>query len=670
MDTEREIVVEAPAPYRMPSVEKSRYTPTVVAAEERYPDVREAYTAEPTHDNGAILLGNPELDDEDPIVTTPMKRKRISTTKIDYILDDSTYSNNSNSNTNTNSNPNSNPNSNFNRDSPADEPRVKRRPQGPKVRGVIIGVWRDSDQPNNEEKHVIYGFIDIHDRLRTRIYALNRHGEELIGNVPTGAGGCWVTFERIIFDSHLRNLSTSQVKEYVKIRSATEAESTPEERQDAEAKAVLRAISLAAEHGTPDVKPVQHRRVSGKINRSSGQISGAGYHDSLVSTPLTRVTPRQPTLHKVPSFQAVNANISTPKAAASPLLPESKSSGVLLGFWADSDQVRDEDKHAVCGVLSENDSFRVKVQRLTRDGRHVDGNYPAGTGAMWIPYDKLVLDSMLQDLSRPQIKEYCRMRQRDLEHRESDKERHAHEARAVQAAKSYYVPVKGPNGMAPNPFEQYRRADAIYSHPIPQPGVEVRHSSRSEQKHQARQQAEADAEAAARARQEHLEARERQNEQSRREIAANEALIQERAQQELRHNIKKLNKVWVAQKSHGVASPSGGGSVNGVNGGFAGSADGSINDGNGARSGSEVNGEGVHGAMNGGTNGVRNGNMNGNGAMEGVQMNEVRFYNGIKYERKTYGPWAGKLVSSTPQLIQIDGDDYVEYRVLTKPNLF
>jgi hypothetical protein len=54
-------------------------------------------------------------------------------------------------------------------------------------------VWKESNQPDDEDKHVINAVIDNQDRLRTRIYGANRRGEELVGNIPTGAGSCWVT---------------------------------------------------------------------------------------------------------------------------------------------------------------------------------------------------------------------------------------------------------------------------------------------------------------------------------------------------------------------------------------------------------------------------------------------------------------------------------------------
>ncbi len=504
------------------------------------------------------MPGQEEEEDEE-VVTPFHKRKRAS---VNYNLDENNYK--------------------LMRGSPNNiEPPAKRTKQSQKIRGVIIGVWRDSDQPDDADKHVIYGFIDIHDRLRTRIYGMNRRGEELIGNAPTGAGGCWVTFERVIFDPHLRGLNSAEVKEYVKIRSEMKPESTAEERHEADTKAVLKAKAYVAEHegASPGIKPVVHRNSLGR-----GQV----HRHSL---------PRQ-SLHKTPSFQAVNAaDMQTPKTSP---FSESKPSGVLLGYWADSDEPRLEDKHAVYGVLSGTDCFRVKVQRVTRDGRFVDGNFPVGAGALWLHYDKVILESHLAHLNRLEVKEYCRIRQREQENRESDKERKANELKAVQKAQQI-VAEHGTNGLAA-------------SDPVDSPDMEPRHSSRSEHRLSARNQAEADA-TAERIRKDKVEARERQHEKTRKEVAMAEAVIQEAAQMELKHNLKKLNKVWVAQQA--ATEPTRASSMTG-----------------------SMNAE-----------------------------NEVKYHNGIKYERKQNGPFQGKLVSQA-QILSIDGEDYVEYRVLTKPSFF
>jgi hypothetical protein len=508
--------------------------------------------------SSAVVVGQDDDDDNDDETVSSAKRKRHS---INYNLDDTGYNR-------------------VIRGSPHAEPPVKRPRQSQKIRGVIIGVWRDSDQPDDADKHVIYGFIDIHDRLRTRIYGMNRRGEELVANAPTGAGGCWVTFERVIFDQHLQGLTSAEVKEYVKIRSEAETE---EERAESDMKVVARAKhNVELQEAMYGTKQVVHRQ-----SRQS-----LGNRQSL---------PRQ-TIHKTPSFQAVNAaDIQTPKSSPS----NDKPTGVLLGYWADSSEPLEADKHAVFGVLSGTDCFRVKVQKVTRDGRYVDGNFPVGAGAIWLHFEKVVLDPHLASLERAEVKEYCRIRQQDLEHRESEKERKANELKAVQKARAIIAEQKISGRVAP---EGPERAS---------PEMELRHSVRSEQRVSSRHQAAAADAAVLQNQKEKAEARERQLDKSRKEVAMAEAAlkgsendIQDAVHMELKNNIKKLNKVWVAQQAAtmpGTMSPA-------------------------------------------------------------PQMEqEVKYHNGIKYERKQTGPFQGKLVSAA-QILIIDGEDYVEYRVLTKPS--
>ncbi|KAG9239175.1 hypothetical protein BJ875DRAFT_449123 [Amylocarpus encephaloides] len=516
--------------------------------------------ATPELAHSSAMLLNPEEECEEDIIT-PHKRKRQA---INYNLDGPTSYEQAHGSP---------------MDSPMNYEPAAKRPRalkGPTVRGVIIGVWRDSNEEDDQDKHVIYGFIDIHDRLRTRIYGMNRRGEELIGNIPTGAGGCWVTFPRIIFDPHLQGLGNAEVKEYVKLRTDHVAEATFEEQQEAERNAVSKAKQTVADEVTsPTVKPVTHR--AGNARVSTHRQSGS------------RQAP-----HKSSSFQAVNAaHLQTPKASPS---GETKPHGVILGFWMDSSEPSDEDKHAVYGVLGGTDCFRVKVQRITRDGRYVDGNYPVGAGALWLPYSKVVFEPHLSDLTRPEMKEYVRIRQEELKHKDSGKDRKANEIRAVARAKAIALEY-GLNDKVD------AMAQVIPALPME---METRHSSRSEQKSYARRQAEQDAE---QSRKQKTIAKEKQHAKTRKEIAANEAIIHEAAQAELKKNIKQLNRVWVAQQQATFSeAPS--------------SSDSS---------------------------------------------EEVKFHHGIKYERRQNGPFDGKLVSPA-QLLNIDGEDYVEYRILTKPS--
>ncbi|OAQ57985.1 hypothetical protein VFPFJ_11695 [Purpureocillium lilacinum] len=48
-------------------------------------------------------------------------------------------------------------------------------------------------------------------------------------------------------------------------------------------------------------------------------------------------------------------------------------------------------------------------------------------------------------------------------------------------------------------------------------------------------------------------------------------------------------------------------------------------------------------------------------------VEDVKIWNGIKYERRTKGPFVGRF-ASRGAIINIDGEEYVEYRVLTKPS--
>jgi hypothetical protein len=494
---------------------------------------------------GFAANGFEDEDEDDQDVVTPyQKRKRMSVRGVEYNeLFDSGMS-------------------------PTGEPFAKRSKPFKEMRGVIVGVWRDSDQPEDARKHVIHAFIDIHERLRTRIYPIDRDGKELIGNIPTGPGGCWVTFPRIIFDSHLKSLSSPEIKEYVRIRTDAKPEPSAEARHEAEKNAVLKAVSVVA----------------------TQEAASPGH-------PMTSPHSRQPR-NQTPKFKAVNAsNTQTPKSSP---FNDAKPTGVLLGFWSESDQPRDIDKHAVYGVLGGNDCFRVKVQRITRDGRFVDGNYPIGAGALWLHYDKMVLEPHLASLNRAEIKEYVRIRQKDLENRESEKDRRSNELKAIKDAKTLVTTEVRATGVDPNRTS---------------PEVEARHSARSVSRTTMRAQADAEARAE-RIRQGNKDTRERANEMTRKEVAKAEAeqqkteraeaALKEAAQAELKANLKKMNKVWVAQQSATLPKDAG---------------------------------------------------------------EEIKYHNGIKYERKQGGPFQGKLTSAGALLI-IDGEEYVEYRVLTKPSFF
>jgi hypothetical protein len=504
-------------------------------------------------DNSTIEIKRNDEDDE--VITPFPKRKRVS---INYNMDDLGFDGIGGS-------------------PDVTRPIVKRSKviSKPVIKGVVIGVWRDSSEADDADKHVVYGFIDVHDRLRTRIYGMNRQREELLGNLPTGAGGCWVTFPKIIFDDHLKDLSPAQVKEYVRLRVQNPEEPSSEERsEELDASAVARAkVAVADGTASPGGKPIVHRP-SGRKSTSRQSL------------------PPQ-TVYKTPSFQAVNAvDQQAPKGS----FYDGKPSGVLLGYWADSDSPLIEDKHMVYGVLTGSGSFRFKVQRVTRDGRYVNGNFPIGAGAMWVAYDKVVFDPHLAGLTKPEIKQYGCFRLQDQAQGETEEEREVNEMEAIAKAKD----TVARNGL--NDKTSAQKA------PPPPLEMETRFSARAEQKAQVKQQAEAAAEME-RTRKQKNEASIRQHEKTRKEIAANETSIKGAARHELNNNIKKLNQIWESQTATISQTPS---------------------------------------------------------SAAPPPSEEVKYHHGIKYERKQTGFLQGKLVSAA-QVITIDGEDYVEYRILTKP---
>lgn len=536
------------------------------------------------------------------------------------------------------------------------------------VRGVLLGHWRDSPIPDPEGRHAVIGFIDVRDRLRTRIQPYTVGNEPVSHDypMPPGPGGSWVTFERVVFSKHLVGLDHFQVKEYVRLRTDSQEESE-QEREAAEKAAVNEAIRRVKENpaydnpatqpaiahglelpysasspGRPDSK---RRRVSGGF----ASINPGGSNSPPERSPLL---PSQPALQPRPPH--------VPKLHGP--LPGTRPTRILLGFWKGSSEEDPRDRHAVYGILGQNDMFRVKVVRETRDGRFVDGNFPTGAGALWIQYEEVEFEPHLKPLQRSEIKEYCRVRQYQLDQGEVPGERVNNEVRAVHEAQA----------RAGSGYRHIHQAIAPFHHPIVADAAdltngrsdvggaqpELRQSRRGESRATPRQSFnENDMRQTSRPYAEQEPSRpdsrvmnrvhssdgmERTNALARREIARVEA-AQGRADRHALHreraaalvadaaaaaaaavvasapsdatngrppfheseDMQRLNKVWARQESLRL------------------------------KTGAE----------------------------------DAKMYDGVKYERKTNGPFIGKLVSQGT-IINIDGEDYVEYRVLTKPSFF
>ncbi|KAL6789996.1 hypothetical protein J3E68DRAFT_93586 [Trichoderma sp. SZMC 28012] len=538
------------------------------------------------------------------------------------------------------------------------------------VRGVLLGHWRDSPIPDPEGRHAVIGFIDVRDRLRTRIQPYTVANEPISNEypMPPGPGGSWVTFERVVFSKHLVGLDHFQVKEYVRLRTDIQEENE-EERKTAERAAVKEAIRRVKENpafdnpatqpaiahgpelpdsafspGRPDAK---RRRVSGGF----AAINPGGSNSPPERSPLL---PSQPALQPRPPH--------VPKLHGP--LPGTRPTRILLGYWKGSSEEDPRDRHAVYGILGQNDMFRVKVVRETRDGRFVDGNFPSGAGALWIQYEEVEFEPHLKPLQRSEIKEYCRVRQYQLDQGEVPEDRIGNEIRAVHEAQaragSGYRHIHQPIA----PYHPIAADDSDLANGRSDVGGaqhELRQSRRGESRAAPRQsfnendlrQSRAYAEqepqrpdSRATNRGMNSDGMERTNALARREIARVEA-AQGRADRHAMHRERAAALVADAAAAAAAAVvatvPSqAAATTNGRTPRFHESEDMQRLNKVWAR-------------------------------QETLRLKagaeDAKVYDGVKYERKTNGPFMGKLVSQGT-IINIDGEDYVEYRVLTKPSFF
>lgn len=378
---------------------------------------------------------------------------------------------------------------------------------------VLLGYWRDSPVTKAAGKHAVVGFMDVRDRLRTRIQNTTRNGDAIntrLFPVPPGPGGSWVTFERVVFQDHLIGLDHNQVKEFVKIRTAEEVQIEDEEtKRKNDLAAVKEAIRRVERNPPPETaqppaiaygleipedvhittRPDSKRRRTGS---AVGTIAGAG------GEPV--ISRMQPQAQPISHHQHELAQVSQPSPMShhhmAPIrqqpqhvaiqqhqqqipenLPGTRPTRIMVGCWSKSSAPEDSEKHAVYGILGANDMFRVKLVRETMDGRFINGNFPTGAGALWIPYEDVTMLPHLQNLTRSEMKEYCRIRQYQIDSGEGDDERVANETKAVYEAQRRAA--MNPK-IAPTPSGRPNLAEELPPSPKPEQPMhhDLRHRGR------------------------------------------------------------------------------------------------------------------------------------------------------------------------------------------------
>ncbi|SPQ27530.1 10fbf7e4-1b53-4d21-9f03-19a2449e214f [Thermothielavioides terrestris] len=527
------------------------------------------------------------------------------------------------------------------------------------VKGVLLGFWRDSPPENDAEKHAVIGFIDVRDRLRTRILPSTRDGRPMDPRypIPPGPGGSWVTFDKVAFDDHLVGLNHHVIKEYVKIRAE---ESHKGETPEEDHKLALEAAELAAERVRRNPPP----------DAATAPLVAFG-----AEIPANAMLPNRPETKKRRLAGSFGAPSDSPSTSPLTLdhIHSTRPTRVLLGYWKHSSEKDPKDKHAVFGILGANDMFRVKLTRETRDGRTVIGNFPSGAGALWIHWDEVEFDPHLSHLSRAEVKEYCRIRQRQLDYGELPQDRVANETKAVYEAQQRVaqslamgvsfrkddldlppIAMKGSPAANGSPRSSSFAASKATeeSRPAPMPSnqgspprpASGRHPLPNIEFRAANRHPAGPSPAVL----------ERTNSLARREIARLEAA---QARADLR-----------AASREASLAPAGNPSSSS---GATGSARRPHNNDNANATSSSNSGSSGHDVSHFQDNVSR---LNKIWEAQEAQriragVEDAKIYGGVKYQRKQSGPFQGKLVSQGT-IITIDGEDYVEYRVLTKPTFF
>lgn len=532
-------------------------------------------------------------------------------------------------------------------------------------KGVLVGWWRNSLVPDDGKKHAVIAFIDVRDRLRTRIQSVDRDGNAIpdIYALDPGPGNCWVTFDKVAFSDHLVGLDSFAVKEYVRLRAAQRDDSDEDRtknEENAAAVALEKAKAFYDANERSDL-PAKATQIAYGAQIPEAQTSSTRTESKRrkISGIFTSETPTSTRRDRTSGATERLTDSNKTSVALDPLYG-TRPTSILLGHWRhsqkDGEPCGPDESHAIYGILGVNDMFRVKMLRETKSGVPFVGNFPQGAGSLWVNYDEVEFEDHLKGLTRNDIKEYCRVRQFQIDQGEEPEDKTANETRAVldgQARAAIMYASKGlVSGALHNesaPEDILEDNDQPLSPSMPSTRSSRRHEFRRESKSAQHTHTHPEPEATPRVLRRHQGegGQARFSSMSEREISRGEA-----HQTRLGRHAATRERAALAAAAEAEAE---------VANATA----------NAAASSSRDSTE--HGASRLGAS-AQIARLNGSWARREAQRlrsgaDDAKVYDGIKYEWRTAGPFVGKLVSHGT-LINIDGEDYVEYRILTKPSFF
>lgn len=282
---------------------------------------------------------------------------------------------------------------------------------------VLLGHWRESTVPDDSKKHAVTGFVDEQNTLQMYIQPYTKEGEPLAQDygLPARHSERWVTFDRVEFSHHLVGLNPLEVKEYTRIRSNIPAEESKEERIAAEAAAVADATHRA-KIKTP-LHPAQPAFNGGRTSNGFKPILPAlpKIQYQVTPSPQKSIPTSKTQLHSRP-------------------LPCARPTRIPVGCWKPPGENNHDGCHEVYGILGQNDSFRYMVVQEIRDRGFENSNVLSGASAIWISFEEVEFLPHLKVLNHQEVKEFCRIRQNQVDHGENPRESTNNEANAVREA--------------------------------------------------------------------------------------------------------------------------------------------------------------------------------------------------------------------------------------------
>lgn len=503
--------------------------------------------------------------------------------------------------------------------------------------GIFLGFWKDSDAANDADKHATFGVVDSN-RLRVKVIKFTRDGRPYQGNFPTNPGSNWIPFDDVVREPALEKLLRLEVIEYVKLRQNEQARSDFNPfgiDENAIKKAIETFAAMAKAQGLSAAKLDAQNESSRKAHNQSraaqkaSPIAAKGWKyespyakPALGNSPAHDATSKEDALGGVkrvePQMARMNEKVNTtsrgsegsglrespPIANSSKTdLPTPKSNGPEATIGIPRTDTPDGKAKAIKSRKAEADATAEKLRRV-REAAKVKESAKAHEGRKDTVVDKEVRPGRDGDEMSEGLRGQTARTPQELARLAMETDQVILK-RGEERART----MEQANGHSARKERQIARQDET-----PKPGDSMTPRQRAMKEAEARE----------------------------REVKAKEAREREAEEREAAEEMEKARAEIEKAKADAIES---------VSNEFFNITD-SVEERANARS------EG-HRTVRPSPDPVTPINRS-------LPATEVKVHNDVKYVRQDKGPFAGKLVGEKKEFLTIDGENYVECRILMR----